>query len=190
MCKPKLCIECEYCVDFPANSRVEGINFKGDYVYFCDHPGNEGLIADVCDQEEDFPLPENCPYDKNSKKLESNSIEEAYFDRNQLAMLCAKMAQTLGWDVRVNPEDEEWPIILINLPTGQISYHIPVNEMRGEYEIDWEGTFWDGHFLNEKRESIQKYLLKDIPPENPRIFCTQDNKNYVKEQLKKWKEYK
>jgi len=101
-------------------------------------------------------------------KFESNSKDEAYYDRNQLALLCAKMAQKLDWKVKVKDEDSEWPIVLINLPNGQISYHIPREEMIGDFEIDVDETFWDGHFLEEKRENIREYLLEDLNLKNPR----------------------
>ena len=123
-----------------------------------------------------------------NSKLMSNSEEEAYYDRNQLAMLCAKMARMLNWRVRVNTEDVDWPVILIQIPKGQISYHIPREEMRGEYGVDWTHDEWDGHNLEEKRERIEAYLLEDFEQLLlPKICCTPDTvSNSTKRQMEKW----
>lgn len=81
---------------------------------------------------------------------------DAYEDRNLLAILAASLLAddgcNVGWGVDDNEPD--WPVLYIDLPTGQISYHIP----RELYERlpnrpEYSGA-WDGHTDDEKRERL------------------------------------
>ena len=58
-----------------------------------------------------------------AEKFESDNLTEAYFDRNQAVMALAILAEALGHTVglNANPDDCEWPILYIDLPTGQVS---------------------------------------------------------------------
>lgn len=89
---------------------------------------------------------------------QSSTLNDAYFDRNQAVMAMARLALKQGWKVglRIDPDDPEWPVLMIDLPTGQVGYHLPKNEIIGEWpEYEKE---WDGHSLAEKRERIRKLL--------------------------------
>lgn len=96
-------------------------------------------------------------------KFESDSIEEAYYDRNQLVLVCAQLAMKIGYSVRVNIDDPDWPVVIINLPQGQISYHVPQDEMIGEYPMDYNDS-WDGHDLELKRKRIDDFLKETLIP--------------------------
>lgn len=95
-------------------------------------------------------------------KFESDSLNDAYFDRNQAVMLAASFAEQLGdglcsgW--KENPDDPDWPILYINLPIeGQVSWHIPKAE-RVDFGCGTWYAEWDGHDLAEKRKRIDHYL--------------------------------
>ena len=57
------------------------------------------------------------------------------------------------WDKLAEPE---WPILYIDLPTGQVSWHIPKKEMIGDWPI-YQGQ-WDGHDLGTKRNRLKAYM--------------------------------
>ena len=89
---------------------------------------------------------------------QSSTLDDAYFDRNQAVQALAKMALRLGMKagLRRDPESPGWPVLMIDLPTGQVGYHLPEKEVIGEwpeYEKDW-----DGHSLAEKRNRVARFL--------------------------------
>ena len=88
-------------------------------------------------------------------KLESTP-DEAYLDRNLAVQVMAKMALQLGCRVGVREREEEWSILYIDLPTGQVSWHIPASELIGDFR-DYEGE-WDGHDLEMKRRRVIRFL--------------------------------
>ena len=92
------------------------------------------------------------------KKFQSDSMGEAYFDRNQAAQALAKLAQAQGMTVGVkkNEEDPEWPILFIDLPTGQVSWHLTADEVVVKFP-EYEGE-WDGHDLDVKRQRVESFL--------------------------------
>lgn len=90
---------------------------------------------------------------------QSTTIDDAYFDRNQAVLALAKLAGQLGYTVGLRSDPDEpdnWPVLMIDLPTGQVGWHLPLHEIVGEWpEYDKE---WDGHSLEEKRERIRRFL--------------------------------
>ena len=88
-------------------------------------------------------------------KLESTP-DEAYLDRNLAVQVMAKMAQELHYRVGVKDEKTDWPILYVDLPTGQVSWHIPKKELMGDLPI-YEGK-WDGHDLETKRNRLKAYM--------------------------------
>lgn len=94
--------------------------------------------------------------------FESNSKEEAYEDRSLLAQVALRMARELHYRVRIKDYESEWPILYIELPTGQISYHIAKKDLYFKEEPSF--LEWDGHDREEKNERIISYIqYKDIP---------------------------
>ena len=89
---------------------------------------------------------------------QSSGIDEAYSDRNQAAMLAAKLATLWGFEVgwRTDPSEPDWPVLFIELPTGQVSWHIPKSEtVKTDLLYKRE---WDGHTVEEKRERISRFI--------------------------------
>jgi len=90
--------------------------------------------------------------------------DKVYRERNRLAALCGVMALKLGFKAGVKKhqgddfkKDRE-NIIYIDLPTGQISYHIKDCELN-IFEIfpDYNDEF-DGHDFDEKYKRILEYI--------------------------------
>ncbi len=90
----------------------------------------------------------------NKSENQSSGIDEAYLDRNQAVQLLARAAQSLGWQmgVRIDPDEPGWPVLMIDLPSGQVSWHIKADELVGMWHA-YQGE-WDGHSLDEKRRRM------------------------------------
>lgn len=88
-------------------------------------------------------------------RLESESEFEAYLDRNMLAVSIAQAALKIGWKAGWKEAAGEWRIIYVDLPTGQVSWHVPY-EMTGNLP-EYKGS-WDGHNLKEKRARVKAYM--------------------------------
>jgi hypothetical protein len=54
------------------------------------------------------------------------------------ALTCA-LAAGLRAGIRIDPAEPEWPVVYIELPTGQVSWHMPQHPVP-----------WDGHDTAEK----------------------------------------
>ncbi|NOS89055.1 MAG: hypothetical protein HOP34_11055 [Methylococcaceae bacterium] len=93
---------------------------------------------------------------------QSNSKDDAYLDRNLAVMALAKLAQQQGYRVGIkqDPHQPGWPVIMIDLPTGQVGWHIPEAELLG----DWQQypQEWDGHDLEEKRHRMAVYVAENL----------------------------
>ncbi len=74
---------------------------------------------------------------------------EEYAVRNAEIWRALNYATRLGYPCGVAPtqNDTEWPVAYIDLPTGQISWHMPPYD-----------TPWDQHDGDEKRRRIHAYL--------------------------------
>lgn len=72
-----------------------------------------------------------------------------YDNRNRLTWAAMHKASMLGFPVgiRIDPDEPEWPVAYIELPTGQVSWHTP------QHEKDW-----DGHTTEHKFMRIGAYL--------------------------------
>jgi hypothetical protein len=81
---------------------------------------------------------------------------EAYLDRNLAVQVIAVMANRLGYHMGIRNRNDEWPILYIDLPTGQVSWHLPSQELIGNFP-DYMGE-WDGHDVVEKRDRLRKFV--------------------------------
>lgn len=75
--------------------------------------------------------------------------DEAYDRRYGLVLDAMALAHRLKLQagVRIDPEDTEWPVAFIELPTGQVSWHIPPHPVE-----------WDGHTTEEKYNRIRGFV--------------------------------
>lgn len=64
-----------------------------------------------------------------------------YAERYALVLQAMAAASSKGYAVgiRIDPDDPEWPVVYIELPTGQVSWHMPQHPVP-----------WDGHDTAEK----------------------------------------
>jgi hypothetical protein len=78
-----------------------------------------------------------------------HDAESQYDNRNLMVYEAIALAQRCGYKagIRFDPKEPEWPVAFIELPTGQISYHLPQHVKE-----------WDNHSSEEKRLSILEYV--------------------------------
>ncbi len=74
-----------------------------------------------------------------------------YETRNALIYNALAVAQGNGIPsgIRIDPEDSQWPVVYIETPTGQVSWHVPQHE-----------TKWDGHDVKTKYGRIKALCAK------------------------------
>jgi len=102
-------------------------------------------------------------YTRRITMIQNTHDSEPYFDRNQILKAFCLMVKNkglkIGW--QDDPKDMYFVIMFIDLPTGQISYHIP------RWEIDlskWPryAGQWDGHSTEQKRVRLNEYIISLI----------------------------
>lgn len=74
-----------------------------------------------------------------------------YAVRNPHIYLALGYAAMLGYacGVRLDPKEPDWPVAFIELPEGQVSWHLP----------PYPGT-WDGHTTEEKLARVEAYTAQ------------------------------
>ena len=82
--------------------------------------------------------------------------DEAYVDRNLAVQVLAILANQKGYQIGIRNREDDWPILYVDLPTGQVSWHIPKDEIVALLP-DYPGE-WDGHDLKEKRDRLRRFL--------------------------------
>lgn len=74
-----------------------------------------------------------------------------YAKRSKLIYEAIYLACALGYDVgfRIDPQEPDWPVAFIELPTGQVSWHL------AQHSIPW-----DGHSTEEKFKRIEAFVTQ------------------------------
>lgn len=91
--------------------------------------------------------------------------DRAYGERNRVIALACRMALRLGLSAGVcedpDEDDPEWKnVAFIELPTGQVSWHIPKSEMRLFRFLGRHDRAWDGHDNDEKYRRVEKWVRR------------------------------
>lgn len=91
-------------------------------------------------------------------------INLVYTERNRVVALAARMAERDGFDAGVFDHEGEaepgWStVVAIDLPTGQVSWHLPDAEAAAFTTglPEYPGS-WDGHTTDEKHARIEAFL--------------------------------
>jgi hypothetical protein len=90
--------------------------------------------------------------------------DRAYTERNLCVALIAQYAPWLGHKVGIKEHvGEEWEdgwrnVLFIDLPTGQVSWHLQDSELENFPEISCYPGEWDGHTTEEKYKRVKKYI--------------------------------
>lgn len=81
-----------------------------------------------------------------STLAEIRKADADYDRRYGLVLKAIHLAHELGWRAGfgLDPAEPDWPVAYIELPTGQVSWHMPAHP-----------DSWDGHTTEEKFERIR-----------------------------------
>lgn len=85
---------------------------------------------------------------------EIEASDADYQTRYGLVWRAAGAAAKAGLSVgaRLDPSEPDWPVIYIELPDGQVSWHMPKHDRE-----------WDGHTTDTKYERCHAYAARYIP---------------------------
>lgn len=87
--------------------------------------------------------------------------QEAYFQRDLLASVLS-----LHYPAFLAVDSDKTvlhrTIVYVELPTGQVSWHIPNSQVHLFRHLDWKkkGRHWDGHTTKEKHQRIKRLIRK------------------------------
>lgn len=102
-----------------------------------------------------------------SDPVHLEQLQHLYAERNSCVALILRLAGALGYrtGLLADPAEPLWPVVYVDLPTGQVSWHLPasfVAELVPELE-PYAGV-WDGHNSREKYRRVLDYRP---PPSRP-----------------------
>lgn len=94
----------------------------------------------------------------------TSSKDCAYGERNALVAALSKLFPA---SLERHPEHEEWLddwrwVVFINLPTGQVSWHIHDSEVHQFTHLDSGQRTWDGHTTEQKYKRLAQLQLKGV----------------------------
>lgn len=77
--------------------------------------------------------------------------DKKYERRNAIVLEALAMAVSLRIPagIRIDPNEPEWPVVFIELPTGQVSWHLPQHP-----------TPYDGHTTEEKYRRVDAFTAR------------------------------
>lgn len=88
-------------------------------------------------------------------KTKQEIINSVYSERDQCVSALTKLAFQLGWDVGLGTDETAEPgwkhVVYVDLPTGQVSWHIPDKEVSWFSSLPVYTKKWDGH------DTVEKY---------------------------------
>jgi hypothetical protein len=86
-----------------------------------------------------------------------NDSSAVYAERGQCVLALARAAKALGFPAgfAIDPQEgPDWPVLYIDLPSGQVSWHLTAAEREAASDIGpYRGT-WDGHSTEEKYKRL------------------------------------
>lgn len=88
---------------------------------------------------------------------------DVYSERAAVVVALAHAARALGHGafVALDPQEPGWPVLFIELPTGQVSWHLHSDDLKAYgADLPWySGTTppWDGHSTAEKYRRLAKW---------------------------------
>lgn len=81
-------------------------------------------------------------------------LNAAYEERNRLVALLSKLFPS---SIEHDPKEPDWPVVIVNLPTGQVSWHVPKSSAMLFVHLPAKLYTWDGHTTDEKHRRIEAY---------------------------------
>lgn len=78
-----------------------------------------------------------------------NPLDEIYHERAHLVAHLATVYPSVLVH-RADPDAPDWPVLFINLPTGQVSWHVNPEDLDLFQHVTVGTETWDGHTTDEK----------------------------------------
>lgn len=98
---------------------------------------------------------------------EAMEREYLYTERARCAIAIARGCRRMGLRVgiAVDPKDPDWPVLFVDLPTGQCSWHLsPLSRRDLAGDIQDDPTWiWDGHTTEEKYRRLDEWSRSLAP---------------------------
>lgn len=103
----------------------------------------------------------DCPYCDMAERSRREASDAVYGERNAVVVAFARLAHEQGWPVAKTVDEQEpaWPVLLIDTPYGQVSWHLKAEQMP-HWVPPAKGWGWDGHTTPEKYERLKR--LADV----------------------------
>ncbi len=101
---------------------------------------------------------------KGAIDRERDHLNSVYSERNMCVALIAQYAVWFGHKVGIKNHvgaewDDEWRnVLFIDLPAGQVSWHLHESELINFPDIGPYDGEWDGHTTEEKYERVRKFI--------------------------------
>lgn len=116
------------------------------------------VTARVCEDHPDADL----VFCGTTTDKSQGEIDKVYWERNLCAATLAKMANEAGFEagLAIDEDAEEgWKnLIFIDLPSGQISYHIPDHILEWFMGLVHYHKKWDGHTIYDKERRMLRFI--------------------------------
>ncbi len=89
-----------------------------------------------------------------------------YWERSAVVAALVSAAEAKGWETCQWVDADEgstWPVICIELPTGQVTWHVALDdaESLGLTRLKVVDPRWDGHSTKEKYQRLGKCDWRD-----------------------------
>lgn len=75
------------------------------------------------------------------------TIDKVYNERNRVVAALSKLFPA---SIEIDPKEPEWKVVIIDIPTGQVSWHVAKHEMHMFAHLEHGKREWDGHDTEEK----------------------------------------
>lgn len=73
--------------------------------------------------------------------------QDVYTER---AALIAALSKLFPASLETDPAQPDWPVCIIDLPTGQVSWHVSPDDLQMFEHLPTGQREWDGHSTEEK----------------------------------------
>lgn len=87
------------------------------------------------------------------------ALTSVYAERAAVVAALARCARAQGLVVgfAIDPKEPDWPVLFIELPTGQVSWHFSKLDRHLASDIGEYHGQWDGHTTEEKYDRLMKW---------------------------------
>lgn len=86
--------------------------------------------------------------------MADQATDTIYRERSHLV---AHLAAIYPSSLTIDPAEPDWPVVLVSLPTGQVSWHVAPEDMDLFGHVHMGSAMWDGHDTAEKYRRLDEH---------------------------------